>query len=96
MATRKVVFGSLPPYPDPRERAEPFLVLGEQHHPTKPIRVAEPKWLTIPRRGLHTGVMILDAIGTGKPRPVCTRTSNSYRPGEHVPPVTRSAASSWR
>jgi hypothetical protein len=42
------------------------LLLGEQHHPTQATRVAAPTWLTIPRRGLHTGVMILGAVGTGK------------------------------
>jgi hypothetical protein len=59
-------FGPLPPYPDPADRPEPSLVLGEQHHPTAPVRVARPTWLTIPRRGLHTGVLILGAVGTGK------------------------------
>jgi hypothetical protein len=59
-------FGPLPPYPEPADRGEPSLVLGEQHHPTVPVRVARPTWLTIPRRGLHTGVLILGAVGTGK------------------------------
>jgi hypothetical protein len=59
-------YGPLPEYPDPAARPEPTLVLGEQHHPTKPVRVMTPSWLTIPRRGLHTGVMILGAVGTGK------------------------------
>jgi hypothetical protein len=59
-------FQPLPKYPNPAQRAEPFLVLGEQHHATRPLRVSRPAWLTIPRRGLHTGVMILGAVGTGK------------------------------
>lgn len=57
---------TLPAYPLVEQRADLFLVLGEQHHPTKPLRIARPEWLTIPRRGLHTGVMILGAVGTGK------------------------------
>jgi hypothetical protein len=57
---------ALPPYPDPKERPEPFLVLGEQHHQALAGRATHPTWLTIPRRGLHTGVMVLGAIGTGK------------------------------
>ena len=61
-----VSYGPLPPYPDPSKRQEPFLVLGEQHHPTRPVRVSQPSWLAIPRRGLHTGVMVLGAVGTGK------------------------------
>jgi hypothetical protein len=61
-----VSYGPLPTYPDASQRPEPFLVLGEQHHATKPVRISQPSWLTIPRRGLHTGVMILGAVGTGK------------------------------
>src|SRR5262249_25454554 len=61
-----VTYGPLPPYPDASRRPEPFLVLGEQHHPTQPVRISQPSWLTIPRRGLHTGMMILGAVGTGK------------------------------
>lgn len=63
---RTASYSPLPPYPLPADRQEPFLVLGEQQHPTHPIRVPRPNWLTIPRRGLHTGVMILGAVGTGK------------------------------
>src|SRR5262249_1615086 len=61
-----VTYGPLPPYPDASRRPEPFLVLGEQHHPTQPVRISQPSWLTIPRRGPHTGMMILGAVGTGK------------------------------
>ena len=32
----------------------------------KPGRAPAPSWLTIPQRGLYTGVMILGAVGTGK------------------------------
>lgn len=41
-------------------------VLGETHHHTTPARAPEPRWLTIPQRGLYTDVMILGAVGTGK------------------------------
>ena len=61
-----VVFHGLPPYPAPEERPAPVLVLGERHHETTPGRAPEPSWLTIPQRGLYTGVMILGAVGTGK------------------------------
>jgi hypothetical protein len=43
-----------------------MLVLGESHFPTTPGRAPAPTWLTIPQRGLYTGVMILGAVGTGK------------------------------
>jgi hypothetical protein len=56
----------LPPYPDPAGRKTLFLVIGELHHPKRPVPVPEPKWLAIPDRGLYTGIMILGAIGTGK------------------------------
>src|SRR4051812_47413849 len=61
-----VRFRPLPQYPPPEERPLPFLVLGESHVPTMPDRAAEPKWLTIPQRGLYTGVMVVGAVGTGK------------------------------
>src|SRR5215468_9892233 len=46
-------YQALPKYPNPEQRPEPFLVLGEQHHTTRPFRLSRPGWLTIPRRGLH-------------------------------------------
>jgi len=56
----------LPPYPDPRTRTDLFVILGEQHHPTKPIPSPDPQWLKTPERGLCTGVAIIGAIGSGK------------------------------
>src|SRR5436309_2259782 len=56
----------LPPYPKPQTRATPMLVLGESHMPRAAGPGPEPYWLTIPQRGLYTGVMILGAVGTGK------------------------------
>ena len=58
---RATAYTALPAYPDPTTRPDLFVVLGEQHHPTKPMPVSRPTWLTIPRRGLHTGMMILGA-----------------------------------
>jgi hypothetical protein len=57
---------ALPCYPDPTARNELFLVLGEQHFRTVPEAAPEPRWLTIPERGLYTGIAIVGAIGTGK------------------------------
>ncbi len=59
-------FAKLPPYPDPTERTELFLVIGEVHHPKRPQAVEEPRWLVIPSRGLYTGIGIFGAIGSGK------------------------------
>ena len=56
----------LPPYPHPEGRDKLSLVLGETHFHTLPGRAPSPEWLTIPQRGLYTGIMILGAVGTGK------------------------------
>src|SRR5438067_7092530 len=56
----------LPAYVQPEARDTPALVLGETHDHTTRGRAAEPTWLTIPQRGLYTGIMILGAVGTGK------------------------------
>jgi hypothetical protein len=58
--------GRLPLYPDPRKRDNLFLVIGEVHNPRKPVPCKAPQWLTIPERGLFTGIAILGAIGSGK------------------------------
>ena len=56
----------LPPYPEPETRPAQMLVLGEQHFPTTTGRAPTPTWLTIPQRGLYTGIAVLGAVGTGK------------------------------
>jgi hypothetical protein len=56
----------LPPYPAPETREDLFLILGERHRQTSPQRASVPTWLTIPERGLYTGMVIVGAIGTGK------------------------------
>jgi hypothetical protein len=58
--------GRLPPYSDPARRTDLFLVLGEVHEATRAVPAQAPRWLTIPDRGLFTGVAIVGAIGTGK------------------------------
>ena len=57
---------ALPPYPDPATQSTPSVVLGEMHFPRTSGPAPQPDWLTIPQRGLYTGVMILGAVGTGK------------------------------
>jgi hypothetical protein len=64
-ATR-VVYQKLPPYPAPATRPAPSLILGEQHFAHAPDRSPTPTWLTIPERGLYTGVAVIGAIGSGK------------------------------
>ena len=57
---------ALPPYPQPESRPAPMLVLGERHLSRVPGPAPTPDWLTIPQRGLYTGVLVLGAVGTGK------------------------------
>lgn len=63
---RRVAPGRLPPYPDPRQRDQLFLVLGEVHNPRKPGPSQTPWWLTVPERGLFTGIAVFGAVGSGK------------------------------
>jgi hypothetical protein len=63
---RRISPGRLPRYADPGKRDALFLVVGEVHNPRKPVPAEAPRWLTIPERGLFTGIAIFGAIGTGK------------------------------
>jgi len=58
--------GALPPYPDPRRRDELSLILGEVHSRLHPRASALPSWLSIPERGLYTGIASFGSIGSGK------------------------------
>ena len=59
-------FSKLPPWPlDPKQKA-PAIVIGEVHHPVEAREIYSPSWLTIPERGLYTGVAIFGAVGSGK------------------------------
>jgi TraM recognition site of TraD and TraG len=56
----------LSPYPDPARRTDLSLIIGEVHHAKRSDPAPDPHWLTIPERGLYTGIAILGAIGSGK------------------------------
>jgi len=56
----------LPPYPEPAGRQALALIVGEVHHAKRPDPAPNPAWLTIPERGLYTGIAVLGAVGTGK------------------------------
>jgi TraM recognition site of TraD and TraG len=58
--------GRLPEFPAPGQRTELYLVIGEGHHPLKREPSPTPQWLSIPERGLYTGVAVIGAIGSGK------------------------------
>ena len=59
-------FGALPAWPLSPEQPGPEIVIGEVHHPVEPREIFNPEWLTIPERGLYTGVAIFGAVGSGK------------------------------
>jgi hypothetical protein len=65
-APKARVVPRLPAYPDPGNRDRLFLVVGEVHYRTKPEPVERPCWLTIPERGLFTGIAVLGATGSAK------------------------------
>jgi hypothetical protein len=76
---------ALPRYPDPATRQTLYLVIGELHHPTQPIPVALPGWLTISERGLFTGLAIVGAVGSGKTSGCMYPFAHQilgYRPGD--------------
>jgi hypothetical protein len=56
----------LPPYPDAGGRTNPALTIGEIHHARRAEPAVRPSWLTIPERGLYTGIAVFGAIGSGK------------------------------
>ena len=59
-------FAKLPPWPLSADQKTPAIVIGEVHHPIEAREIFSPSWLTIPERGLYTGVAIFGAVGSGK------------------------------
>ncbi len=58
--------GKLPSYPVLGPGDPLSVVLGELHHPRQVAESEHPSWLSIPDRGLFTGMAIFGAIGSGK------------------------------
>jgi hypothetical protein len=58
--------GHLPKYIAPEQRDSLYVVVGEVHNPRKPGPSETPQWLSIPERGLFTGIAIFGAVGSGK------------------------------
>ena len=61
-----IPFGALPAWPLSPDQPGPEIVIGEVHHPVEPREIFNPEWLTIPERGLYTGIAIFGAVGSGK------------------------------
>ena len=58
--------GKPPAYPTTSHDGGLFLVLGEVHNPRTAEPSEAPRWLTIPERGLFTGIAVFGAVGSGK------------------------------
>jgi hypothetical protein len=58
--------GSLPSLPDPMNRRNLALVIGEVHHQLRPEPSSAPRWLEVPESGLYTGVAVIGSTGSGK------------------------------
>ena len=56
----------LPAWPLSPTADGPAIVVGEVHPPVRAIESQSPEWLTIPERGLSTGVAMFSAVGSGK------------------------------
>jgi hypothetical protein len=63
---RRISPGHLPKYIDPEQRDGLYVVVGEVHNPRRPGPSETPRWLSIPERGLFTGIAIFGAVGSGK------------------------------
>ena len=66
MGVRVGLRSRLPTWPLSPSADGPAIVVGEVHHPVRAIESPAPEWLTIPERGLYTGVAIFGAVGSGK------------------------------
>ena len=65
-AARPKQKSQLPPFPTLGPASPLRVVLGEVHDARKIVEVEHPGWLSIPDRGLFTGMAIFGAIGSGK------------------------------
>ena len=76
----------LPAWPLSPTADGPAIVVGEVHHPVRAIESQSPEWLTIPERGLSTGVAIFGAVGSGKTSACRTRRRDEGRARCKRPP----------
>ena len=58
--------GTLPSWPLSPNDDQLGIVIGETHHPVQAKESSRPGWLTIPEKGLFTGLAIFGAVGSGK------------------------------
>jgi hypothetical protein len=63
---RRRTLAKLPQYPSLAGRERLYVVVGEVHDPMPREALGALHWLTIPERGLYTGIAVFGAIGSGK------------------------------
>ena len=85
-------FAKLPPWPLSPDQKAPAIVIGEVHHPVEAREVFSPSWLTIPERGLYTGVAIFGAVGSGKTSACMNPFARQLLGWQAHNPKTRAAA----
>ena len=85
-------FGRLPTWPLSPDQKAPGIVIGEVHHPVEAREIFNPSWLTIPERGLYTGVAIFGAVGSGKTSACMNPFARQLLGWQAGNPQTRAAA----
>ena len=85
-------FAKLPPWPLSADQKAPSIVIGEVHHPVEAREIFSPSWLTIPERGLYTGVAIFGAVGSGKTSACMNPFARQLLGWQAHNPKTRAAA----
>ena len=85
-------FGRLPTWPLSADQKAPGIVIGEVHHPVEAREIFNPSWLTIPERGLYTGVAIFGAVGSGKTTACMNPFARQLLGWQAANPRTRAAA----
>ena len=85
-------FAKLPPWPLSPDQKAPAIVVGEVHHPIEAREIFSPSWLTIPERGLYTGVAIFGAVGSGKTSACMNPFARQLLGWQAHNPKTRAAA----
>ena len=85
-------FAKLPPWPLSPDQKAPAIVIGEVHHPIEAREIFSPSWLTIPERGLYTGVAIFGAVGSGKTSACMNPFARQLLGWQAHNPKTRAAA----
>ena len=70
--------GALPSWPLSPDDDTLGIVIGETHHPVQAKESSRPGWLTIPEKGLFTGLAIFGPSDPVKPQLACIPLPNRF------------------